>query len=81
MLAIKINTATLHRVNKHLSNIFTATKCTTIINEMKIYQKHWFKEIKSPLIPIKKRLIMYYNKFKTSNFVIDNNSSPSIGVL
>ena len=25
--------------------------------------------------------IIYYNKFKTSNLVITNNSSPSIGVL
>ena len=29
----------------------------------------------------KKKLIIYYNKFKTSNLVIRNNSSPSIGVL
>ena len=28
----------------------------------------------------KKKLILYYNKFKTSNLVIKNNS-PSIGVL
>ena len=27
------------------------------------------------------KLIIYYNKFKTSNFVIKNNSSPSIRVL
>ena len=27
------------------------------------------------------KLIIYYNKFKTSNLVISNNSSPSIGVL
>ena len=27
------------------------------------------------------KLIIYYNKFKTSNLVIKNNSSPSIGVL
>ena len=27
------------------------------------------------------KLIIYYNKFKTSNLVIRNNSSPSIGVL
>ena len=36
----------------------------------------------SPLILIKKKkLIIYYNKFKISNLVIRNNSSPSIGVL
>ena len=41
MLANKINTVPLHPVNKHLSNFFTATKCTTIINLMKIfYEKH-----------------------------------------
>ena len=35
-----------------------------------------------PTDPNKKiKLIIYYNKFKTSNFVIRNNSSPSIGVL
>ena len=28
-----------------------------------------------------KLIINYYNKFKTSNLVIRNNSSPSIGVL
>ena len=27
------------------------------------------------------KLIIYYNKFKISNLVIKNNSSPSIGVL
>ena len=27
------------------------------------------------------KLVIYYNKFKTSNLVIRNNSSPSIGVL
>ena len=27
------------------------------------------------------KLIIYYNKFKTSNLVIKNNSSPLIGVL
>ena len=35
-----------------------------------------------PTDPNKKiKLIIYYNKSKTSNFVIKNNSSPSIGVL
>ena len=29
----------------------------------------------------KKKIIIYYNKFKTSNLVIKNNSAPSIGVL
>ena len=35
-----------------------------------------------PTDPNKKiKLIIYYNKFKTSNIVIRNNSSPLIGVL
>ena len=35
-----------------------------------------------PTEPNKKiKLIIYYNKSKTSNLVIKNNSSPSIGVL
>ena len=36
-----------------------------------------------PTHPNKKdiKLIIYYNKFKTSNLVINNNSSPLIGVL
>ena len=35
-----------------------------------------------PTDPNKKiKLIIYYYKFKTSNFVIKNNSSPSIGIL
>ena len=35
-----------------------------------------------PTDPNKKiKLVIYYNKFKTSNLVIRNNSSPSIGVL
>ena len=37
---------------------------------------------KFPTDPNKKiKLIIYYNKFKTSNLIIKNNSSPSIGVL
>ena len=27
------------------------------------------------------KLIIFYDRFKTSNLVINNNSSPSIGVL
>ena len=35
-----------------------------------------------PTDPNKKiELIIYHNKFKTSNLVIRNNSSPSIGVI
>ena len=34
-----------------------------------------------PTDPNKKIKLIYYNKFKTLNLVIRNNSSPSIGVL
>ena len=34
-----------------------------------------------PTDPNKKKLIIYYNKFNTSNSVINNNSFPSIGVM
>ena len=34
-----------------------------------------------PTDPHKKIKLIYYNKFKTSNLVIRNNSPPSIGVL
>ena len=57
---------------------FIVTKCTTIINPMKtLIHKNIL-----PTDPNKKiKLIIIYNKFKTSNLVIRNNSSPSIGVL
>ena len=82
MLTNKINTILLHPVKKHISNFFIVTKCTTITNLMKKSWKHWFTKTYSPTDPNKKiKLIIYYNKFKTSNLVIRNNSSPSIGVL
>ena len=34
-----------------------------------------------PTDPDKRIKLIYYNKFKTSNLVIKDNSSPSIGVL
>ena len=37
MLANKMNTVTLHPVNKRLPKIFNATKYTTIIKKTKIY--------------------------------------------
>ena len=75
MLTNKINTVLLHPVNKHTSNLFTVTKRTTIINQMK-------NRNILPADPNKKiKLIIYYNKFKTSNLVIRNNSTPSIGAL
>ena len=37
MLTNKINTVPFYPINRHILNIFTATKCTTIINQMKEY--------------------------------------------
>ena len=34
-----------------------------------------------PILLKKVRLIIYYNKFKTSNLIISNNTSPSTGLL
>ena len=81
MLTNKINSVLLDPVNKHILNFFIVTKYTTIINPMKKYWKLWFTKTYSPLILKKMKLIRYYNKFKTSNLVIRNNSSPSVGVL
>ena len=50
---------------------------TTIITSLPLRTKNIL-----PNDPNKKiKLIIYYNKFKTSTLVIKNNSSPSIGVL
>ena len=81
MLTNKINSVLLHPVNKHISNFFIVTKCTTNFSDEKIMKTLIHKNI-LPTDPNKKiKLIIYYNKFKTSNMVIRNNSSPSIGVL
>ena len=54
-------------------------KDTIITNPMKKSWKHWFTKIYSLLILIKKmKLVIYYNKFKTSNLVIRNNSLPRL---
>ena len=81
MLTNKINTVLLHRVNKHISNFFIVTKYTTTINQMKKILKTLIHRNKLPTDPNKKIKLIYYNKFKTSNLVIRNNSPPSIGVL
>ena len=75
-------TVLLHPVNKQISNFFYR-------NQMHCNYKSDEKLLKTlihrnihPTYPNKKiKLIIYYNKFKTSNLVIRNNSSPSIGVL
>ena len=38
----------------YIPNFFTVSKCTTIINQMKKYCKHWFTETYSPLMLIKR---------------------------
>ena len=43
--------------------------------------KTWIHRNILPTDPNKKIKLIYYNKFKTSNLVIKNNSSPLIGVL
>ena len=80
MLTNKINTVLLHPVNKHISNFFTVIKCITFLNQIKKILKTLIHRNILLIDPNKKKLI-YYNKFKTSNLVIKNNSSPSIGVL
>ena len=42
--------------------------------------EYWFKELYSPLIRIKIKLI-YYNKSKTSKLVINKYTSSSVGIL
>ena len=81
MLTNKIYTVLLHPVNKHISFFFR--------NQMHYNYKSDEKTLSTlihrntpPTDPNKKiELIIYHNKFKTSNLVIKNNSSPSIGVL
>ena len=65
--------------------LFTVTKCTTIIDELsdeKILKTFIQRNI-LPTDPNKKKikLIIYYNKFKTTNLVIKNNFPASIAVL
>ena len=81
MLTNKINTVLLHPVNKHISIFFYR-------NQMHCNHKSDEKILKTlidrnilPTDPNKKIKLIYYNKSKTSNLVIRNNSSPSIGVL
>ena len=60
MLTNKINTVQLHPINKHISNFFTVTKCTTIINQMKKISKTLIHRNILPTDPNKKiKLIIY----------------------
>ena len=65
------------------------SKCNVSMNQCFQYIFIWFiivvHLIHRNILPTdqnkKIKLIIYYNEFKTSNLVIRNNSSPSIGVL
>ena len=78
LISILMDTLLVSILFEHNSYIYICIYiCMYLIDN-----RHWFKETYSPLIQIKKiKLIIYCNKFQTSNLVIKNNSSPSIGVL
>ena len=82
MLTNKMNSVLLHPANKHISNFFYRNQMHyNYKSDEKILKTLIHKNI-LPTDPNKKiKLVIYYNKFKTSNLVIRNNSSPSIGVL
>ena len=82
MLANKINTVLLHPVNKGLSNFFYRNKIHYNYKLDENILKTLIQRNILPTDPNKEiKFIIYYNKFKTSNLVINNKSSPSIGVL
>ena len=82
MLANKINTVTLHQLNKQLSNFFY---CNQMHYNYKLDKNILKTLIQRNILPtdpnLKKKRLIHYNRFKTSNFVNKKNSSPSIGVL
>ena len=81
MLTNKINTVLLHLVNRHISNFFYRNQ---MLYNYKLDEKILKRLIHRNILPTdpnkKIKLIICYDKFKTSNLV-RNNSSPSIGVL
>ena len=82
MLTNKINTVLLHPVNKHISNFFYRNQMHyNYKSDEKISKTLIHRNILPTDLNKKIKLIIYYNKFKTSNLVIKNNSSLSIGVL
>ena len=78
MLDNKIITATLFRINKHLSNFL-------LLYNYKFDENILKPQIQRNILLIASnkeiKLIIYYNKFKTTTLVINNNSSYSIEVL
>ena len=69
----KIKTVTLHSVNKHLSKVFRNQTHYNYKLDEDIF-KTLIQRNTLPTDPNKKiKLIIYYDKFKTSNLVINNN--------
>ena len=82
MLTNKINSVLLHPVNKQISNFFYRNQMHYNYKSDEKILKTLIHENILATDPNKKiKLIIYYKKFKTSNLVIRNNSTPSIGVL
>ena len=67
----KHSTTPLPQSTNIYQTFFTVTKCTTIINHMKKILKTLIHRNILPTNPYRNiKLIIYYNKFKTSNLVI-----------
>ena len=81
MLTNKIYTVLLHPVNKHIKIFYRNQMHYNYKSDEEILKTLIHRNI-LPTDPNKKiKLIIYYNKFKTYNLGIKNNSSPLIGVL
>ena len=84
MLANKLNSVTLNLVNKHLWKLFFFYR-DQIHNLYKLDDNILKTLIQRNIFPTdankRIKLLIYFDKFKTSNFVIKNNSTFSIGIL
>ena len=79
----KLKTSNLVIKNNSSPSIGVLQKTNIIYHrsDEKILKTFIYRNI-LPTDPNKKKIkLIYYNKFKTSNLVIKNNSAPSIGVL
>ena len=83
-----INKTEQHNTDKALNqkqpiNLYNKNQChnNSKIDELILKKKTLFKNMFSLLILPKIKLTIYYNKFKTSNLIISNNSSPSTEFL
>ena len=81
MLTNKINSVLPHPVNKHISNFFYRNQMHYNYKSDETILKTLIHKNILPTDPNKKIKLIIYYKFKTSNLVIRNNSSPSIGVM